>query len=196
MKLVKKTYIGYIGVALIAAMFAACSEDTMDEINKDYDHPTTTPAKFTFADLETLTASRNLGDECYAYTACYTEQETGIYEQLYNIEKRNCLETSATSYNNTWENIYTTLRNAKVVIGKTDSDPLVKGAAEIMFAYNLALLTDLYGDVPYSEALNMDSTKTPKLDSQESIYIAVFNYLDNAITLLEAGPDNPLDGYD
>ena len=196
MKLFNKLNIGIISVALMSVFVVSCSENTMDDINEDKDDPHTAPAKFSFCDVETSTAFSNIGGESYVYTSIYNEQESGIYEQMLNAEQRTGFETAASTYNNTWENIYSTLRNAKTVIGKSASDPLTKGAGEIMFAYNLALLTDLYGNVPYSEALNMDSTKTPKLDTQESIYKAVFAYLDDAITLLSSDPSNTLSSYD
>ena len=42
---------GILSVALISVAFASCSEDTMDNINKDKDHTTSVPAKFILADV-------------------------------------------------------------------------------------------------------------------------------------------------
>jgi hypothetical protein len=45
----------------------------------------------------------------------------------------------------------------------------------------MSIVTDLWGDVPYSEAWNPDKTTKPKYDSQESIYMAIQALLDGAI---------------
>lgn len=42
---------GILSVALISVAFASCSEDTMDNINKDKDHTTSVPAKFILAGM-------------------------------------------------------------------------------------------------------------------------------------------------
>lgn len=44
------------------------------------------------------------------------------------------------------------------------------GIAKIMKAYTFSLATDVWGDVPYSEALQGTTFLNPRLDSQEDIY--------------------------
>lgn len=51
------------------------------------------------------------------------------------------------------------------------SSPAYSGIAKIMQAYSLSLATDVWGDVPYSEALQGDENVQPKLDPQEQIYL-------------------------
>lgn len=46
-----------------------------------------------------------------------------------------------------------------------------RGIAKIMKAYTFALATDIWGDVPYSEALRGAEISQPKLDSQRDIYL-------------------------
>ncbi|MCH7399660.1 SusD/RagB family nutrient-binding outer membrane lipoprotein [Belliella sp. DSM 107340] len=48
--------------------------------------------------------------------------------------------------------------------------PAYSGIGKIMQAYNFALATDTWGDVPYSEALGGLENTQPALDSQEDIY--------------------------
>lgn len=50
--------------------------------------------------------------------------------------------------------------------------PAYSGVAKIMMAYTFAMTTDIWGDVPYSEALLGDLEKTtPKIDAQKDIYL-------------------------
>lgn len=55
------------------------------------------------------------------------------------------------------------------------------GIAKILIAWNFSILTDLYGDIPYNEALDPASHVTPAYDSQETVYNAIFDWLDEAI---------------
>src|SRR5690554_2700170 len=45
------------------------------------------------------------------------------------------------------------------------------GIAKIMQAYTFSLATDIWGDVPYSEALQGAEVTQPRLDSQQQIYL-------------------------
>ena len=74
-----------------------------------------------------------------------------------------------------------------------------EGPALILKAYMTAGLTDLFGDVPYSEAFNgVDGTVTPRYDKQEDIYMAGGGILDNlnkGIAAIQAYNDViPLEG--
>ena len=65
--------------------------------------------------------------------------------------------------------------------GNEEDNTLILGMAQIMKAYNLAILTDMFGDVPWSEALQPGDYWTPNLDKQEEIYKDIFKLLDDAI---------------
>jgi hypothetical protein len=54
---------------------------------------------------------------------------------------------------------------------KRVNSPAYAGIAKIIKAYCFAMVTDLWGDVPYSQALNgMNGIIQPKVDKQEDIY--------------------------
>lgn len=75
-----------------------------------------------------------------------------------------------------------------IEIAEKDSIDNYKGVALVLKCYLFSVLTDLYGDIPYSEAFKIDSTLTPKYDSQESIYLDLISKLNDANTLLD--PNN------
>jgi hypothetical protein len=99
-------------------------------------------------------------------------------------------------FNNEWNATYSTLKGLKEVIekcgegGPNYGQADVLGMAETLTALNLGILTDLHGDVPYSQALQGIDNLQPELDSQESIYAAIFNLLEDAIANLQEGGDN------
>ncbi|MDE1191824.1 MAG: SusD/RagB family nutrient-binding outer membrane lipoprotein [Arachidicoccus sp.] len=61
----------------------------------------------------------------------------------------------------------------------------------IMKVYVFSRITDLYGDIPYSEAGDgyINGTVKPKFDSQESIYDNFFAELDSAVAELNPSKD-------
>ncbi|MDR1258099.1 MAG: SusD/RagB family nutrient-binding outer membrane lipoprotein [Tannerellaceae bacterium] len=200
----KKIISNILSIAALSFIMPSCSEDIMDDINKDSDHTRDVPAKFILSDVLTATAFYNTGGDMNTYTAAYVEHEVGVHNQLFRAEHREGEPSSATTLNNVWENLYTALKNAKLVISKSEAadNMVTKGIGEIMAAYNAALLTDMFGDVPFSEATltKEDGTPlhmSPKIDKQQDIYAAIFEYLDQAISDLQGvDAEDPVRDYD
>ncbi|WP_026727755.1 SusD/RagB family nutrient-binding outer membrane lipoprotein [Flavobacterium denitrificans] len=175
-------------VALIS--LNSCSEDKMDDINKNVNNPTDVPTRFAITDAMTSTAFSNTGSDLSFYTGIYVELNAGAAPgQMYNAETRNGEPISQTTYNNSWNSQYQTMYNLKLIIekctnGQEKGNYTTLGIAQILYAYNLALLTDMYGDVPFSEAFQPGVIFQPKLDRQEDLYKIVFSTLEDAITNL------------
>ena len=79
--------------------------------------------------------------------------------------------------------LYSNLRDNEILLGQSRDNPsfaVYEGPSLILKAYMTAALTDIFGDVPYSEALQGKSGNvTPKYDKQEDIYLAPGGILDN-----------------
>ena len=58
-------------------------------------------------------------------------------------------------------------------------------AARIMKAFYFLRMTDIWGDIPYSEALKGSAAYSPKYDSQESIYTDLFKELTEAVAQIK-----------
>ena len=91
---------------------------------------------------------------------------------------------------------YTTLylnamTNAKIMLelARTLGSPRYMAIARILFVTNLSLATDVWGDVPLSDAFQSPTVLYPHYDKQEDIYAFMHTYLDSAIT--ELGQANP-----
>lgn len=181
----------YISLALVALLATSCTEGLMDDINKDNGHPgaETVDSKFALSGIITGTAFSTVSGAYAFYASSYTEQEfgTGLL-QLARAELRNAGETaSSTTFGNEWDATYTNLRAIKEVEDKCAEGGVnagqhdVLGVAQTLKALNLGVLTDMHGDVPYSQALGGQSNLTPAIDSQEDIYNAIFSLLDQAV---------------
>lgn len=95
-----------------------------------------------------------------------------------------------------WLGLYGALRDIQQIetVAQESGDDRLRAAALTLKAFAFHVLTDTYGDVPYSEALQAASNGVyfPKYDGQESIYTGLgglLALLDEAHALFEsAGP--------
>jgi hypothetical protein len=78
------------------------------------------------------------------------------------------------------------LKNLTIVIDKAEGEeenPKLAAAAKVLRAWSFLYLTDVWGDVPYSEALqgfSQTGDLTPKYDKQADIYTALLTQLEEA----------------
>lgn len=186
-----KRYINKLVISICAVALFACSEDVMDDINKNVNNASDVASSLIISDVMTSTAFSVVGSDLAFYSSVYIEHNVGIYNQMYNAEIRTSGPTSSTTYNNSWNSLYQTLYNLKVIREKCAEGGEEAGnyhtlaIAQILSAYNLAVLTDVMGDVPWTDALQPGVVFTPQLDSQESLYTTIFQFLDDAIANLE-----------
>ena len=60
--------------------------------------------------------------------------------------------------------------------------------ARILKAMDFQMLVDVYGNVPYSQALKGTGILAPGFDDQKLVYEDLIKQLDTAITVLKANP--------
>jgi hypothetical protein len=196
-----------LGIVFLCGLTLSCSDQILDEINTDKSHPLSVEAKYILADVITSTAFSNVGGDMNTYLSTYVEHEAGVHNQLWRAETRSGEPSLATTFNNKWESLYATLKDARIALalcsegGKQEGNSITKGIAEVLVAYNSALITDFFGDVPWSEAALVDETgspvnMTPKIDKQEDIYKGIFELLDAAIVDLQGDDAQAIGNYD
>lgn len=93
----------------------------------------------------------------------------------------------AVSYATAWYNLYYNIDDLLVLTRQAEDigAPHYAGISKVMTAYNLSLLVNMFGDVPYSDGFT-DETLQPEYDSSEQIYNEMFSLLSEAITDLQA----------
>ncbi len=102
---------------------------------------------------------------------------------------------------NEWDGIYGgAIVNAKRIVTDYGSgSPYYAGIAQVIMVMNYGLATDLWGDVPFSEAgAGLEGNKAPKYDSQQAIIAGLQSMLDQAIANFDrpAGDNIFLPGSD
>lgn len=91
-----------------------------------------------------------------------------------------------------WNTFYqTNIKELTDVIAKTKDIPArsnLYNMARIWQAYSFMILTDTYGDIPYTQAGRsyLEGIATPAYDSQESVYNAILSELDAGSAGLDA----------
>lgn len=96
----------------------------------------------------------------------------------------------------TWDTYYLLIRNAKVLeqIAIEEEIASYRGVSLVMQAWMFSMLTDMWGDIPFSEASKaVEGNGTPVYDTQEDIYDGLLEMLDQANTVL-AGATTSIKG--
>lgn len=95
-----------------------------------------------------------------------------------------------------WEPYYSVLRNNKLVYDRAVELEMEfhQGVSLVMKSFMFGLITDLWGDAPYTYALNGEllggENIKPAFDSQENIYAGIIADLETANTLLSRNSED------
>ncbi|MCX2453689.1 SusD/RagB family nutrient-binding outer membrane lipoprotein [Pedobacter sp. PLR] len=181
----KKIY--YLFVAFLMLISASGCKKYLD-INKDPNNPLDVQEALILTPVELYTTTNILGG-FPGSVAAYWTQQLAINQPAPEIDS---YRITPSDVNNTWSfDLYPAVfNNLKIMIGKAETGGNNSYAAigKILLAYNLAICTDLFGDIPYSEAFRALDGLKPKYDSQEDIYKVIQQNLDEAIAILNTTP--------
>lgn len=184
----------YIMVPLVAMSFTACTDKIMDDINKNRNDAEDVLAANELPSVVTETAFTTTGTDMAWYTSVFIEHNAGTHAQMRDADTRVGV-TASSLMNNSWNAAYDNMMILQDIIKKCSpggSEPEntpALGIAQILMAYNLAIVTDMWGQAPFNEALKGLDNRHPKYDKQQDNYNKVIiPYLDAAITNLSKTP--------
>ncbi|WP_187262561.1 SusD/RagB family nutrient-binding outer membrane lipoprotein [Pontibacter beigongshangensis] len=166
--LIKKNIV--IGVTLaLSASLVSCN-DFLD-INETPNNPTAVPPSTLLPTGLVGSAFAN-ANELNRFTSAIMSVTAGVAGSPVDYDRYN---TDGADFGNQWRfEIYGgALVNYEQLIQAAEeiNSPAYTGIAKIMKAYTFAIATDVWGDVPYSEALQGAEIPQPSLDSQRDIYL-------------------------
>lgn len=185
-------YITIITMAC-ALFFASCSDEYMENMNTDPSKAATidpnaqlTTAQLqTYGDLSMMKIYRN-------YHYAFTQQLMGCWNTT-NYGGRHTLDNNEMSC--IWTSFYTqSLKNIIDAQYRTAEDAEkvnINSVLRIYRVYLMSIITDTYGDAPFSEAgLGfLEGKFNPKYDKQEDIYNAFFLELEDAVNKIDPTKD-------
>lgn len=181
----------YLTCLLAATLLLSCDKD-FEELNVNQVDPIALDPQIVMNDAVILTVYPDnfatLGMLCYNFPIVQqivTPFGSSLSGGNYNIKNT---ANSGLVWTNFYQNV---LKQTMDVIAKTGSVPTASNLynqARIWKAHSFMILTDTYGDIPYTEAgLGFISDISyPKYDRQEEIYKDILKELDEATTALDA----------
>lgn len=182
-------------IILIAATFTACSDDLSD-VNVDPKSPSEVPA-----DVLVSNATKNLVDQMvntdvnrniFKMVAQYWTETTYTDEANYDLVGRNI---NGNHWNILYRDVLKDLDEAKKIMNErpdvtiSDEETANRLAMiSVLEVFTWHVLVDTFGDIPYSEALDL-SNASPAYDDDAAIYADLVVRLDEAIAMFnpEAG---------
>lgn len=173
--------------------FASCSDEYMENMNTDPSKAATIDpnAQLTTAQLQTY-GDLSMVEIYRNYLYAFSQQLMGCWNTT-NYGGRHTLDNNEMS--RIWTSFYTqSVKNVTDARYRTAEDPgkvNINSILRIYRVYLMSIITDIYGDVPYTEAgLGfLDGKYTPRYDKQEDIYNDFFRELEDASAKLDATKD-------
>lgn len=181
------TKISVLTLLLLSSTFSSCDKD-FEKINTDpIGTPTTTanqllaPALVNIMNANML-RNRNLNNELMQVTVDISDADGRVFR--YDL-RRNLSDQLW----NAWYQQLTNLKDVYTIATEpANLNKSYQGISLIAQSWVFSLLTDTYGDIPYSEATQgRNGNVEPVFNRQKDIYLNLFDKLEEANTLLSEG---------
>ena len=172
--------------SFIAALLLVSCDKDFEEINIDPNNPTAIPSHLLIPSSVRQFQNTNYSTFVGGELAGWAQQLSKVQ---YNDQQRYVFRESVIT--STWTNTYAISisdANQMYILAEAEENNNVMGVALVLQAYGYSVLTDIYGNIPFSEAMTADQGNfLPAYDSQEAVYTGVLGLLDQAMALLGTG---------
>lgn len=175
-----------ISFIFLLALTAGCKKFVESgNLNINPNRPSTVTLNTLLPAVEYYTSSNHFQ---VAYTTSLFSQQMASYQGGPITDDQNQDVRMGVAYTGLYQNALT---NSKLLTeqAKAQGSPHYTAIGRILTVMNLALATDTYGDVPFSEAFQAPAVLYPHYDKQETLYPLMQKYLDSAI--VESQQTNP-----
>ena len=191
-----KNYKSYLIIllAIVAPLITvSCSDNYMNDMNTDPSKAATIDpnAQLTTAELQTY-GDLSMVEIYRNYFYAFSQQLMGCWNTT-NYGGRHTVDNQEMSrmWTTLYPNAIKNLTDGEIRTNGNNAKSNVNAAMRVYRVYLMSIITDTYGNVPYSEAgLGFYGGITnPKYDLQKDIYADFFQQLDTATTMLNAAGD-------
>lgn len=189
----KKHILNIVSVMMLLSLggvISSCSDSYLEEVNTDDSKAESIDpnAQLTTALLQTY-GDFSLMDTYRSYITGFTQYYAGGWN-VSNYAGAVYPKDSEMAY--VWNRYYQIgIKNLVDAIHRSENMPNTNAALRIHRAYMMALLSDIYGDIPCTEAgmSFINGNATPKYDTQEEVYDFIFSELKACAAQLGTGTD-------
>jgi hypothetical protein len=174
-----------VPVALAMALVLAGSLTSCDQyldVNTDPINPVDVPVTLLLPTTQAAMANY-LGNSLQGLS----QPASAIVQQLVN-GRVGSFSVDGTTFNNQWLGLYTSaLENNEQVISRATTSGAWSyvGISQIQKAYIFSEMVDMWGDIPYSQALQGAQFVAPAFDDDAAIYTDLFRLIDAGIENLK-----------
>ncbi|MEX0928361.1 MAG: SusD/RagB family nutrient-binding outer membrane lipoprotein [Balneolales bacterium] len=174
---------------LIGVLLLAVSCDGFLDVNEDPTAPSEVPENLQLSALLGAFSFEVIGNEPARTPNLWVQQLAWSGFQENHADSYYFIESDP---NNLWNQTYTEVLNNAIELNELaeeNENRSYAGIAKVIQAWSFAILTDLWDEVPYTEAFNPlpEGTSTPSYDTQEFIYGEIFDLLQQAQDDFDAG---------
>jgi len=186
-------------VVALAVVASGCDNNKLPTVNNNPNAPTTVPPTTLFTNGVQTAVGNWLGSGYDLRNIELIVQQLAENQYIGNDQYKGVGPGGA---NANWQSAYQNdLEDLQVVVrqGKAANDASLWAPALIMQQWEYGYLTDSWGDVPYSQALQGDSATAvlaPAYDPQQQIYQGFFTNLASAVTALASSTTSTLGAAD
>lgn len=174
---------------LSLALLAGACDDGLTDLNKNPNGPTAVPAEFVFPNGVTGSVGLLRGQYFdMTFTSLFAQHFAKIQ---YTEEDRYEIRTESNEA--WWQSLYAgPLQDFRAAERDAEArkKPGLVAPVLVMRSWAFGAMTDVWGDIPYSEANKGDeegATVTPKYDSQKDVYNGILAELKRASDIAETG---------
>jgi hypothetical protein len=188
-----KTYTKVLSIAF-ALIMTSCSDWIDPDLNIDPDTPSEVSLNLLLTPIEQKMGFSLLGNDAVRLNNMWTQHFNGIARQSYTQGQ---YQVTGGDVDNLWTTAYPgILQNSKELIerGTSEGNLAYAGVGRVCQMATIGIMTDLMGDLPYTEALKGVSNLRPTYDTQEFLYETIFTELDIAIENLEDSAAGTISG--
>lgn len=164
-------------VTAAVMVFPSCSDEYFDElsVNPNQINVPTLPALLATSTSKAGINTFTVGGLTAPYVQYTANPTAGAASDIYET----------IDFTGAWDALYLAMADANEMrkLATTTGSSEYLGVANLLIAYNLTMVNNLFGEAPFSEAFNI-SNFTPKYDSDQAVYAATITLVDQAITEL------------
>jgi hypothetical protein len=183
----------YIITSVFALSLIGC---TSDDVNLDphatYDTTAESLVTYSQKELSDYLNTPNVNENNFRLTMQYTQETIYVNESNYDFANRN---VSNAVWQDTYVNVLKNLDQARKITeayqptpSENTTWPVEKSnklaIIDIMKVFTYQVLVDTFGDIPYSQSLDIDAYPLPKYDKASDIYASLITRLEADLTNL------------
>lgn len=183
--------IKYLAFIFFGTMLLSSCGDGLSDLNDDPNNPVEVKATNLLTQAEqslfSRASGRNLNAEWGKLMVQQWAQNEYCEESRYEVDGT----TFNGAFNGIYANVLNELKDAAGLISKDDkiASDVVRNnqlaIIDIIEAYSYQLLTDGFGDIPFTQALQPDEFPNPAYDTQADVYRGVMDMYVSAVATLD-----------